>query len=123
MGMALKADVNAACKANGSMKPVDLVHLCGMTMGDRDLEAEVLSIFLSQSAIYLKAWHAAKDARGRKQAAHSLKGAARGIGAWNLAHLAEAAEQPGFRGASALSGEVETVCAYIRSLREERSQS
>lgn len=118
MGMALKSDVTAACKANGSMKPVDLVHLGGMTMGDRDLEAEVLSIFVKQSQIYLTAWKAAKDAVGRKQAAHLLKGAARGIGAWELAKLAEAAEYPGFGDENAITCELNAVCAYIRSLRD-----
>jgi HPt (histidine-containing phosphotransfer) domain-containing protein len=118
MGMALKADVTAACKADGSMKPVDLVHLSGMTMGDRDLEAEVLSIFAKQAQIYLSSWEKAADAAGRKQAAHLLKGAARGIGAWELARLAEEAEEPAFSGKHALAEQVRAVCVYIRSLQD-----
>lgn len=118
MPMALKADVSRACRKAGMAKPVDLVHLSTLTMGDRDLEQQVLSIFLSQSEIYLKSWKLARDHDGRKRAAHSLKGASRGIGAWDLAELAGEAEAPAFADIAAVEAEVARVNAYIRSLVE-----
>ena len=116
MTMALKVDVRAACKADGTDKPLDLVHLSSMTMGDRTLERQVLSVFAAQSNIYLASWRQAGGQEARKQAAHSLKGAARGIGAWEVAEIAEAAEQAGFDDFDALSAAVNRVCDYIDQL-------
>ena len=114
--MALKADVSRAAKADGTQKPVDLVHLSTQTLGDRELEKQVLSIFACQSGIYVNAWKAARDMQARKRAAHSLKGAARGIGAWDLAQMAEMAEQPGFSDIEMIEAELARVCDYIHSL-------
>ncbi len=119
MSMALKMDVAKAARQDGTAKPVDLVHLSTQTMGDRALECEVLSIFLSQSQIYVSAYKAATDAGARKSAAHALKGAAKAIGAWHLAEIAEACERPdGDVGASleALIAENERVALYIKTL-------
>ena len=116
MPMALKADVSRACRKAGMAKPVDLVHLSTLTMGDRDLEQQVLSIFLSQSEIYVKSWKQAQNQDTRMRAAHSLKGASRGIGAWELAELAQEAEVPGFSNIEAIESEVARVNDYIRSL-------
>lgn len=95
-------------------EPVDLVHLSGQTMGDRALEAEVLRIFLSQAPIWLGAL--AGGNRARKEAAHTLKGSARAIGAFRLAELAAEAELPGFVDSGALETEFGRVQAYIRTL-------
>ncbi len=78
---------------NGSDRPVDLVHLARHTLGNRDLEHEVLRLFERQSIIYL---HRLKDADEETEccrAAHTIKGSARGIGAWRVAHIAEALER------------------------------
>lgn len=116
MPMMLRADIARACREAGTGKPVDLAHLSAQTMGDSDLEREVLFIFVNQAPIYLKTWRvAAKDA-DRRRAAHSLKGAARGIGAWHLAELADEAEKPDFQHIDALEAEIGRVCEYVRSL-------
>ncbi|MEC9343836.1 MAG: Hpt domain-containing protein [Pseudomonadota bacterium] len=114
--MALKTDVSRAAREAGTEKPVDLVHLSTQTMGDRQLEKQVLGVFVAQSGIYLRTWRTAGDARARSDVAHALKGAARGIGAWHLADLAEQAETPGFDDVDRLETEVQRVCDYIRSL-------
>ena len=116
MPMALKADISRAARAAGTEKPVDLLHLSTQTLGDRELEKQVLGVFASQAGIYVKTWKAAEGGDARRRAAHSLKGAARGIGAWHLAELAERAETPGFGEVDVLEDEVARVCAYIRSL-------
>jgi len=74
-------------------RPLDLSHLRRYTEGDAGLERELTAMFLvsaeryvtdiAQAAVATPAW---------RYAAHSLKGAARGIGAGELAELAERAE-------------------------------
>jgi HPt (histidine-containing phosphotransfer) domain-containing protein len=78
-----------------SQDPVDLAHLARYTGGDRAINAEVLQLFLTQSAQLLDKLHNALDAHDQKswrELAHSLKGAARGIGAFAMADAAEAIE-------------------------------
>ena len=116
MAMTLKADIARASRANGVSKPVDLVHLSAQTFGDSALEAEVLTLFLSQSAVYFHAWRRATTQDARRRAAHTLKGAARSIGAWELADIAGAAELPGFQREAELAAELDRVAEYIRAI-------
>ncbi len=117
MPMTLKCDLRQAARCDGTAKPIDLVHLSTQTMGDRALEAEVLGMFLDHSGTYLDNWRGAAGPSLRKQAAHTLKGAARSIGAWELAELAQDAEAEGFDDDGALEREMARVCAYARELR------
>ncbi|MBC8012575.1 MAG: Hpt domain-containing protein [Methyloceanibacter sp.] len=89
-----------------SSRPVDLVHLSRYTLGERELEQEVLELFCTQSTIYIERLRAARSDKDWKDAAHSLKGSASAIGAWRTAEAAERAE--------ALSGE---ALAQGRALR------
>jgi len=90
---------------------IDDDHLRQMTLGDPALEREVLEIFMRQAALMLRRIAGAKPALAAA-AAHTLKGSARGIGAWRVAQAAaggvfdrgslrvEAADErwrPGFR--------------------------
>ena len=70
---------------------IDQVHLERMTLGDRSLEREVLEIFARQTAMTLERTAGAGPAR-TAAAAHTLKGSARGIGAWRVAAAAERLE-------------------------------
>ena len=75
-------------------RPIDLVHLARTTLGDRSLEREVLQLFDRQSALLIaRLRHAGPD--GVAMIAHTLKGSARGIGAWRVARAAEAVELAG----------------------------
>jgi HPt (histidine-containing phosphotransfer) domain-containing protein len=75
-------------------RPIDLVHLARTTLGDRRLEREVLQLFDRQSALLIaRLRHAGPD--GVAMIAHTLKGSARGIGAWRVARAAEAVELAG----------------------------
>jgi HPt (histidine-containing phosphotransfer) domain-containing protein len=116
MPMTLRADVSKARQACGEASPVDLAHLSSQTMGDPDLEQEVLSIFLSQAPTLIAAWKASKAADDRRRAAHTLKGAARAIGAWGLADIAAEAENPAWRDTAALEAACAQTCDYIREL-------
>jgi HPt (histidine-containing phosphotransfer) domain-containing protein len=71
---------------------IDEVHLERMTLGDRSLEREVLEIFARQTTMTLERIAGAGPARAAA-AAHTLKGSARGIGAWRVAQAAERLEQ------------------------------
>ena len=71
---------------------IDEGHLGRMTLGDRRLEREVLELFLRQTTIMLGRIVGA-DPPLAAAAAHTLKGSARGIGAWRVARAAEHLEQ------------------------------
>lgn len=116
MPMALKKDVHNARRSAGVAKPLDLVHLGNQTMGDEALESEILSIFVAQSEIYLKMILNSCDTPTRIRAAHSLKGASRSIGAFDLAELAACAEKYNHNVHAELQAELDRVLAYIRSL-------
>lgn len=73
-------------------RPVDLVHLARYTLGSRPLEREVLKLFLTQSVLYLQRLKDAGADKDWADAAHTIKGSAKGIGAWQVAKCAEVAE-------------------------------
>lgn len=75
--------------------PVDLDHLARYTGGDAALNAEVLNLFANQSAELIAKLHTVlqtRDLKEWKAITHSLKGAARGIGAFGFADAAANAE-------------------------------
>src|SRR5438105_1211432 len=104
---------------------VDLAHLARYTGGDEELNAEVLRLFDQQASELVARLHAildARDAKTWKQVTHTLKGAARGIGAFDLAEacaFAEGIDPADERHAkpalSALERSAETVQGFIRS--------
>jgi HPt (histidine-containing phosphotransfer) domain-containing protein len=75
-----------------SSRPIDLVHLSRYTLGERELEREVLELFCSQSLLYIERLRHAKSDQDWKEAAHSLLDSARMIGAWSAGEAAERAE-------------------------------
>jgi len=72
---------------------IDRDHLARQTGGDLELERELLALFAQQCVRHLRTIHQAEDARTRMDAAHTLKGAARAIGAWQVAEAADAIER------------------------------
>jgi HPt (histidine-containing phosphotransfer) domain-containing protein len=79
-------------KAEPAVEPgpgaIDLVHLRQATFGDEALASEVLGLFDAQAERLLAAIAGAPDERARREAAHTLKGAALGIGAHAVADAA-----------------------------------
>ncbi len=74
---------------------VDLAHLARYTGGDAALNAEILRLFDNQASemvARLQSIIDARDAKSWKEITHTLKGAARGIGAFGLGDAAAAAE-------------------------------
>jgi HPt (histidine-containing phosphotransfer) domain-containing protein len=72
--------------------PIDLAHLRRYTMGDRQLEQEILGLFVEELPKTLAGLRKAQTAREWHVAAHTLKGSARAVGAWRLARAAQIAE-------------------------------
>jgi len=72
-------------------RPIDLVHLSRMTLGDRGLEREVLALFDRQATVLVSRMRSASPG-SVTTVAHTLKGSARGVGAWRVAAAAEAVE-------------------------------
>jgi HPt (histidine-containing phosphotransfer) domain-containing protein len=76
--------------------PIDLAHLARYTGGDSKVNAEILTLFANQSTDLLNRLDAAlhqSDTRAWRDVNHSLKGGARGIGAFQLADKAAEAER------------------------------
>ncbi len=72
-------------------RPIDLDHLSRMTFGERSLEREVLQLFDRQAGMLMVRMREVSGAHVAA-AAHTLKGSARGIGAWPVARAAETVE-------------------------------
>jgi HPt (histidine-containing phosphotransfer) domain-containing protein len=105
-------------------RPIDLVHLARQTLGDRDLEREILELFIVQARTVLQRLAAAGEAQARADLAHTLKGSARAVGAWRVAAQAEKCESAATSAGTcwldayrALSRQVEDVVGAISELR------
>ncbi len=81
--------------ADGGAKPsmpIDFAYLDWYTAGDRSVQADVLAIFRGQSMLWIDMFDPDMADTEWVALAHSLKGSARGIGAFTLGDLAEQAE-------------------------------
>jgi len=97
--------------------PIDLEHLAQYTAGDPEIEAEVLNLFLGNAGEQLAALAVAADATAWHDTAHTLKGAARGVGATRVASLAENAAESERAGLlDELSQAMAEVRAFVTAL-------
>lgn len=85
--------VPAAIPEDPTAPPIDLAHVARQTFGNRDLEHEILRLFLVQSADLAGRIASTQSPDECWHAAHRLKGSARGIGAWGVAERAELVER------------------------------
>lgn len=72
---------------------IDFEHLRTYTGGDTAVEQEILGVFIQQADIWVRMLQSSDDDKAWVDAAHSLKGSARGVGAWRVAEICEQAEQ------------------------------
>ncbi len=98
-----------ATKRDQPPSAIDENHLGRMTLGDRQLEREVLEIFVRQSALMFERIDSAEPAVAAASA-HTLLGSARGIGAWRVARAAELLERA--------AGRPESEAAIPRAIAE-----
>lgn len=103
--------------------PIDLVRLAANTLGDRDLEVQVLRLFVMQSKTILDRLNTETDAQHQADLVHTLKGSARGVGAEAVAACCEGLEADLRAGDSAefngLRAAVEETNAFISDLLDE----
>lgn len=109
--------------ASGPDAPVDLAHLTRHTLGNRDLEREVLRLFAVQARMLVARMQEAGDEAALRRLLHTLLGSAKGIGAWGVAGAAERQQAALDEGAPAdlpvLAGTVEEAEAFIEALLRE----
>jgi HPt (histidine-containing phosphotransfer) domain-containing protein len=105
---------------------IDMVHLARYTGGDAKLDAEILRLFDSQAiglVDRLKEVLLTGDTKSWKEIAHTIKGAARGVGAFALADAAASCEQVGLidpraaaEAVKRLGSEADAVQAFIEEV-------
>ncbi len=100
-------------------RPIDLVHLSRMTLGDRALERDVLALFERQIGFLMERIETA-TAPVAAAAAHTLKGSAQGIGAFALANAASQVEQAAMLGDPA--GRADGVNSLRAAIRDARTE-
>lgn len=101
---------------------VDFAYLEAYTMNEAGIIEEVLRLFQQQCELWTPLLDATHE--GWRDAAHTLKGAAAGIGAHDLSALAGEAETGDVEGAagrlekvkSALNAALHDVAAYVHGL-------
>jgi len=71
---------------------IDCEHFQTMTGGDKALQSEVLAIFDEQSQLWRRLLIPDAPVHTWRDAAHTVKGSARGLGLWALAQACETAE-------------------------------
>lgn len=99
--------------------PIDLDHLERSVFGDVSLRAEVLGLFLVQLEEVMAALHPAAKTEAWRAAAHLLKGASRGVGAFRLGDLCAQAEA---LGEAEPDGADERI-ALVEALRDEAARA
>jgi HPt (histidine-containing phosphotransfer) domain-containing protein len=98
---------------------VDFAYLEGFAAGDDDVIDEVLALFREQSAI----WGAmlAPGHEGWRDAVHTLKGASRGVGAFQLGDVCQACEAQGAGGLIKVRDALDAALSDIAAYAHERA--
>lgn len=76
----------------GRATAVDYEHLHAQAAGDKDVMREVLDLFLVHTAQVIEGLEAADNTTTWRTLTHTLKGSARGVGAFAVADAAALAE-------------------------------
>jgi HPt (histidine-containing phosphotransfer) domain-containing protein len=104
--------------------PIDLDHLARYTGGEKALNAEILRLFDSQVTDMvgqLNGLLMGRDSKRWREITHTIKGAARGVGAFGMGEAAAAAEpvdpanaEKAQAAVQALENEAQTVRGFIQ---------
>jgi HPt (histidine-containing phosphotransfer) domain-containing protein len=98
---------------------VDFAYLEGFAAGDGEVIDEVLALFREQAAIWgtmLGPGH-----EGWRDAVHTIKGAARGVGAFALGDVCQACETSGAGGLPSVRHALDVALADIAAYAHERA--
>lgn len=95
---------------------LDRDHLARYTLGDANLEKEVLGLFIGQVPESVAMLRSSCDRDSWMRAAHTIKGSAKAVGAWKLADAAERAESRSGRieDWNDLADDIEAAVAEVR---------
>lgn len=93
----------------------DAAHLERYTGGDAALTRELLGLMCEQGERCIALMREASEASSWRMAAHTLKGAARGVGAFALADLCDAVEEQPAAGWSGAAVAVEQCFGETRA--------
>jgi HPt (histidine-containing phosphotransfer) domain-containing protein len=96
---------------------IDLAHLARMTLGDKRLEAEVLALLDRQADLLLARMREAPPAAAGAFA-HTLKGSARGVGAWRVAAAAERVEVAAGSNPATVPDAIAGLAAAVAQVRQ-----
>ena len=72
---------------------IDVDHLDKYVAGDRALRDEILAIYEEQAEMWTRVLDPNAEDTAWKDAAHALKGASRGVGAWAIGDICADAEK------------------------------
>lgn len=98
--------------------PIDHAYLARFTLGNTSLEHEVLQLFADHAPTYLLRLMAATTDRAWYEAAHTLKGSARAVGAREVGALAEEAERiKGWSDPEARAAAIDALSAALGDVR------
>jgi len=101
-------------KAMAARAILDVDHFRHMTGNDQALQAEIIQLFRAQAELWARLLIPDAPVQTWEDAAHTLKGAARGLGLWTLADACEDAEE--LARAGAVHGpQVVRALAHIRN--------
>ncbi len=89
---AVKPFGGAASAVPKSVPPVDLSRLRRFTLGNVELELEIIGLFAVQAPIMMESLVKARTEGDWRDATHTLKGSSASVGAWLVADAAARAE-------------------------------
>lgn len=98
----------------GARAKMDAEHFRHMTGDDAELQAEILQLFRAQAELWRRLLTPDAAVCTWADAAHMLKGSARGLGLWALADACEEAERLGRSGALE-SRAIDKALLHVRS--------
>ena len=106
-----------------SKSPIDLDHLGRYTGGEKGLNTEILRLFdgqVTEMVAQLNAVLGQRDIKRWREITHTIKGAARGVGAFAMGEAAAAAEPVdpanGERALAAITAVLEDEAETVRAL-------
>ncbi len=125
-GLSPVCSANRADQSLTALALVDRCHLARFTLGDAALESEILGLFAGQAPSTLADLAQSRSPKEWLNAAHTLKGSARAIGAWQVAACAEALEKLEFparpeereRAMGALKHALDDVYRWIEAFKQ-----
>jgi HPt (histidine-containing phosphotransfer) domain-containing protein len=114
--METAATIVEHAQAASAAPVIDRAHLAHVTFGDRNLERQVLLLF-DRQAVLLIARMRTSSPSAVATLAHTLKGSAASIGAWDVGRAAEAAELASTQGAPECEAAVQRLAAAVDEAR------